>query len=162
MPDPYIYADRTKLTSDSLVAYGFQRLEGKWSYQGIIVFQFLVVALLLIAYPSFPESPYYLLTKDQPIKARKALEQIHGRGDQALIDAEMARISGSMRSSAALATAAGASGHPMVQCFKGTNLVRESVVEELVVANHVLLETNHHLHLASRWAAAYRRGVRVR
>lgn len=106
-----------------LVAYGTDFIEGKWSYQTLIVLQFAFVATLLAFWPWFPESPYWHLQNGRPEKARRSLERIHGRSDQALLGAEMDRITEVIRSSEELAAAAGASGPVYVQIFRGSNLV---------------------------------------
>jgi Sugar (and other) transporter len=78
----------------------------------------------MVVYPFYPESPYYLLGKGKPEHARKALNRIHGSGDQALIDAEMTRIKGLIVSNEETKQAAQERGPLLFQCWKGTNLVR--------------------------------------
>ena len=105
------------------MAYGTAKIDGTWSFQTLIVLQFAFVAALLVGYPFFPESPYYLLKKNKEDAARKALNRIHGSGDKDLIDAEVARIQELIDVSKTLEAVAGMDGPPIVQCFKGTNLV---------------------------------------
>ena len=123
------------------MAYGTEQIEGKWSYQALIIIQFAFVAALLIFFPWFPESPYWHLQNGRPEKARGSLERIHGRSDGQLIDAEMERIVEDIRSSEELAAKAGASGPVYLQLFKGKNLVSS------IVSTDVLLQyryTNSH------------------
>lgn len=86
--------------------------------------QFVFVFFLVVGYPLFPESPYYLLKKNKDLEARKMLERIHGRDDQSLIDAEVGRIKESIQTTQALEEQSGINGPPLFQCFKGVNLVR--------------------------------------
>lgn len=114
---------RAPLTDERLVAYGTQKIDGKWSYEAVIVLQFVFVAALILGYPFFPESPYYLVKRGQESKAKSSLERIHGRDDPGLIEAELARLQELIRTTRTLEDLAGMDGYPIVQCFKGTNLV---------------------------------------
>lgn len=104
-----------------------------WSYQTVVVLQFVFVAVLLAVWPFFPESPYWHLQNRRPEKARKSLERIHGHGDPALLDAEMERLREVIRSSEELATTAGAHGPAYLQIFKRVNLVSSEILDLLVV-----------------------------
>jgi hypothetical protein len=106
------------------VAYGTDSISGKWSYQTLVVLQFVFVIGLVAGYPFFPESPYFLLKhKKNEAAARKSLNRIHGSGDQALINAEITRIQEMIDASDHLNELADLDGPPIAQCFKGTNLV---------------------------------------
>lgn len=89
----------------------------------MIILQFAFVLVLLIGYPFFPESPYYLVKRGQESKAKSSLERIHGRDDPDLIEAELARLLELIRTTKTLEDLANMDGYPIVQCFKGTNLV---------------------------------------
>ncbi|PKS06033.1 hypothetical protein jhhlp_007867 [Lomentospora prolificans] len=108
----------------ALVAYGTDSIQGKWSYQTLIVLQFAFVLFILLGIPFFPESPYWHLQNSRDEEARKCLQRLHGNQDQELIEAEMVRIKEVIRSSEELAAAANAQGPPAIQIFKGTNLKR--------------------------------------
>ncbi|KAL2106793.1 hypothetical protein VUR80DRAFT_6210 [Thermomyces stellatus] len=122
----------------SLVAYGTDFIEGKWSYQTVVVVQFVFVAILLAAWPFFPESPYWHLKNRRPEKARKSLERIHGQGNPVLVEAEMQRIQEVIRSSEELATTAHAHGPVYFQIFKRSNLKR-TIIALLPVAGQQLV-----------------------
>lgn len=79
--------------------------------------------LLLVFYPFFPESPYWLIKKGRVEDARKSLLRIHGRDDPVLIDAEVARIQGMVNFSEELKSQAAQKGIPVLQCLQGRNLV---------------------------------------
>lgn len=111
----------------ALVAYGAERIPGKWSYQILVVLQFAFVVALLVPWAFFPESPYHFLkNKKDDEGARKALVRIHGSSDPSLIDAELARIKDLIAKDDELATLAGSNGHPLIQIWKGTDRVRNS------------------------------------
>lgn len=78
---------------------------------------------LLAFYIWFPESPYFLLKKNQSQKARRSLERIHGSNDQLLIDAEMERIQENVQFSENSLAQARLGGPLLFQAFQGTNRV---------------------------------------
>lgn len=111
-----------------IVAYGAGKIEGKWSYQMMVILQFAFVFFLLIGYPFFPESPYYLLKKNNEEKATSSLRRIHGNADPGFIEAEVSRLQEVIRVGQNLEAAAGMDGRPFIQCFKGANLVSEFII----------------------------------
>ncbi|KAF2491375.1 general substrate transporter [Lophium mytilinum] len=119
-------------------AKGTSAIEGVWSYRALIVLQFVFVVILVGGYPFYPESPHYLLSKDQTAKATKALTQIHGSGDPSLIDAELSRISANVRSSKEVQASAAQKGPLLLQCFRGTNLKRTAIAILPVAAQQLI------------------------
>lgn len=105
-------------------AQGTSKIQGKWSYELLIVLQFMWVGIMLLGYPIFPESPYWLLKHGRPEKARKSLQWVHGRSDQSLIDAEMKRIQVAVNFSEELKRTTAAKGPEFLQLFQGSNLKR--------------------------------------
>lgn len=99
-------------------------MQGRWSYEIVILVQFVFVAVLLVGYPFFPESPYHLLKNNNEERARKMLCRIHGSGDQGLIDAEIVRMKEGIAISQNLEEQAQLNGPLIAQCFQGSNLVR--------------------------------------
>lgn len=112
------------LPFDSVVAYGTEKIEGKWSYQSLIVLQFAFVAAIFFPWFWFPESPYWLLKRGQEESARKSLRRIQGGSDHDFLDIELARFKEMMATSDQLAKEADLRGPPLIQAFKGGNLVR--------------------------------------
>ncbi|CAK7201577.1 hypothetical protein SEUCBS139899_004283 [Sporothrix eucalyptigena] len=109
----------------ALIAYGTQHISGKWSYESLIVLQFAYVLFLIIGYPFFPESPYFILSKKQdPAAAEKQLGRIYGRKDLLLLTAEIVRIQKLVDDDEAAKRLALAQGPPIQQCFRGANLKR--------------------------------------
>ncbi|CAK7229752.1 hypothetical protein SCUCBS95973_007334 [Sporothrix curviconia] len=109
----------------ALIAYGTQKIDGKWSYESLIVLQFIYVLFLIIGYPFFPESPYFILSKkhDQAA-AEKQLGRIYGHEDQALLAAEVVRIQKLVDDDEAAKRLVLAQGPPILQAFRGTNRKR--------------------------------------
>ncbi|CAK7211314.1 hypothetical protein SBRCBS47491_001082 [Sporothrix bragantina] len=122
----------------SLVAYGAQKIQGRWSYEVVVLVQFVFVAVLLVGYPFFPESPYHLLKNNKEEQARRMLQKIHGNHDQGLIDAEVVRMKEGIAVARNLEEQANMNGPLIVQCFRGTNLKR-SLIAILAVASQQLI-----------------------
>ncbi|CAK7237601.1 hypothetical protein SBRCBS47491_010038 [Sporothrix bragantina] len=109
----------------ALIAYGTQHIPNKWSYESLIVLQFAYVLFLIIGYPFFPESPYFILSKKHdPAAAEKQLGRIYGHKDQPLLAAEIVRIQKLVDDDEAAKRLALAQGPPIQQAFRGTNLKR--------------------------------------
>jgi Sugar (and other) transporter len=106
-----------------LISRGTSEIVGKWSYESLIVLQYMFPLILLLFAPWFPESAYYHLRKGETEKARKSLIRTYGSGDQDLIDCEMKRIAENVRYSEEIATAAAVHGPLIKQCFSATNIV---------------------------------------
>jgi hypothetical protein len=83
--------------------------------------------VLIVIYPWYPESPYFLIKKGRMEQARKSLNKIHGSDDQDLIEAELARITDVVQFSDAIQEAAATKGSLLAQCFQGPNLVSISM-----------------------------------
>lgn len=80
---------------------------------------------LIIGYPFFPESPYFILSKKKDtVFAEKELRRIYGGKDQALLAAELVRIQKLVNDDETALRNAKAQGPPIQQCFRGTNLKR--------------------------------------
>ncbi|KAF2811807.1 MFS general substrate transporter [Mytilinidion resinicola] len=97
-----------------------------------------VAVILVGGYPFYPESPYYLISKDETEKARKALTQIYGSSDSSLIDADLSRISANVTFSKEVQAAAAQKGPLLLQCFRGTNLKRTTIAILPVAAQQLI------------------------
>jgi hypothetical protein len=106
-----------------LISRGTEEIQGKWSYESLIVLQYGFPAILLLFAPLFPESAYYQLKKGKVEKARKSLARMYGSGDQDLLEAELKRIGENIRVSEDIAAAAAVHGPLIKQCFSATNRV---------------------------------------
>ncbi|KAL1891833.1 hypothetical protein Sste5346_007377 [Sporothrix stenoceras] len=122
----------------ALVAYGAQKVQGRWSYEIVILVQFVFVAVLIVGYPFFPESPYHLLKNNNEERARTMLRRIHGSGDEGLIDAEIIRMKEGIAISQNLEEQAQLNGPLIAQCFQGSNLKR-TMISMLAVASQQLI-----------------------
>ncbi|PMD60991.1 general substrate transporter [Hyaloscypha bicolor E] len=94
--------------------------------------------ILIVIYPWYPESPYFLIKKGRMEQARKSLNKIHGSEDQTLIEAELARITDVVQFSDAIQEAAAAKGSLLAQCFQGPNLKR-TLIATLPAAGQQLI-----------------------
>lgn len=89
----------------------------------LIVLQYIFPIFLLIVYPFFPESPYWLIKKGRLEDARKSLNKIHGSDQQEYINIQMAQLEKNVQFSEELARMTAAKGPAFFQLFQGTNLV---------------------------------------
>lgn len=90
----------------------------------------MFAVIMLLFYPFFPESPYFLLAKGKAEEARESLLHTHGSSDHLLIEAEMIRIERSVTFSKEMAAAVGQQGPGWLQCLKGANLVCISLLRK--------------------------------
>lgn len=122
----------------SCISRGSSTIIGEWSYQTIIVIQFLYIVVLLALYPFFPESPYYLLQKGDTKRARESLVRIHGSDHQVLIDAEVTRIQNNVITSEKVKRAAQNNGPLLLQCFQGSNQKRTTIAILLAAGQQLI------------------------
>ena len=104
-----------------LVSKGTSEIDGDWSWRSLIVMLYFFPAILIIAWPFFPESPYYLIKKGKIDAARKSLQRIHGSGDPEYIDIELKRITTNVQESDEFLKTVAASGPAFYQLFRGVN-----------------------------------------
>ncbi|KAL3457036.1 general substrate transporter [Aspergillus heterothallicus] len=114
------------------VAQGVSTISTDWSWKIVIILQYMFVSNtpevpLIAFYPLFPESPYYLLKKNNVDRARHSLAKIHGKEDHDLIDAEIERIQANVDFSEEVLVEARLKGPLVVQAFKGTNRKRSLI-----------------------------------
>ena len=117
------YDSAVQNTNLRLISRGTSEIDGEWSYLSLIVMLYFFPAVLLIMWPFYPESPYYLIKKGRPEDARKALRRIHGPGDPEFIEIEFRRIEEDVRLSDELAMQSSSHGPGYYLVFRGTNLV---------------------------------------
>jgi len=117
--------DSSDCFNGSIVSKGTSEINGKWSWLSLIVMLYFFPAVLMIMYPFYPESPYWLLKKGRTEDARRSLIKIHGSGDPGFIEIELRRIDGNFRASEELARESRLQGPGIVRAFQGTNLVIE-------------------------------------
>lgn len=84
---------------------------------------YIFPALLILAWPFYPESPYYLLRKGRTEDARKSLRRIHGSGDSEFIEIELERIETNVRMSDEFLKETAVHGPVFYQVFRGVNRV---------------------------------------
>lgn len=88
-------------------------------------------AVLIAAYPWFPESPYWLIREGQPDKAVRALRRIHGASDPEFLETEARRLQEDVRLNTELLEGShqgyivfGIQVGQELECFRGRNLKR--------------------------------------
>ncbi|GAM42634.1 MFS transporter [Talaromyces pinophilus] len=134
----------------SCTAQGTSKINNDWSWKIIIILQYMFVGKfwdylsirnklstnsnvslrqvpLIVFYPFFPESPYYLLKNNKNESARNSLEKIWGKNDQELINAEMERIQANVEFSEGMIAEAKLKGPLIVQAFQGINRKRSLI-----------------------------------
>jgi sugar porter (SP) family MFS transporter len=111
----------------TLIARGFSEMTGYWSYEGLLLIQFLFTLIIWVFWPWYPESPYWLLKKRRFDEAQHHLEKIHGRKSEELITCEINRLQQVVQFSEELLSAAKAKGPLFAQCFQGSNLKRSLI-----------------------------------
>lgn len=107
----------------AVLAKATSSIDGRWSYEILVILQLVTVVLILIFYPFFPESAYFLLCKRNEDQARRSLNIMHGSGDQNLIEAELVRLKLALDFAENLRRSAKNNGPLIVQCFQGSNRV---------------------------------------
>lgn len=135
-----------------VIGYGSSHIEGKWQWWTVIVSMYFLPgaprlsvllqrgprltprrpAVLLVFYPWFPESPYWLIRENKPEKARRALEGLYGKNRTELVDCEMRRIEEDVRFNQELQSTFEGPQYAIfgievgqeLQCFRGKNLKR--------------------------------------
>ena len=114
---------RESRINKSLVSRGTETLSGKWSYELLVVLEYIFPFILFIVWPFFPESPYWLIKNGRDEQARKSLIRIHGSKDPEFIDIEIARLKNNVKLSDELAASQQNNGVPYLQLFQLHNLV---------------------------------------
>ncbi|KAF5008259.1 hypothetical protein FDECE_5457 [Fusarium decemcellulare] len=115
-----------------LISYGASFIEGKWQWWTVVVSMYFFPATLLLLYPWFPESPYWLIRENKKEKARRSLERMYGKRKQELIDHELNRLEEDVRMNTEVQanlegphyTIFGIEVGQELECFRGTNLKR--------------------------------------
>jgi len=92
---------------------------------------YIFPAILLLIWPFYPESPYYLIKKGRSEAARKALSRIHGSKDPDFLRIEYQRIEANVRMSEELANESGLKGPGYYRVFRGSNLVLVLLLQRL-------------------------------
>lgn len=108
-----------------MVSKGTSEIDGEWSWKSIVVMLYFFPAVLLIVWPFYPESPYYLMKKGRIEDARKSLQRIHGSKDPDYVEIELKRIQSNVQESDEFMKTAAVNGPAFYQIFRGVHRVLE-------------------------------------
>lgn len=81
-----------------VVAKGTSSLSSRWQWEGAVCSMYIWPLLLVIGYPFFPESAYWLVREGKVDKARRSLRRMYGPGfDETFFDIEIKRFQEDIR-----------------------------------------------------------------
>jgi MFS family permease len=109
---------------------GFGERDDRWAYRAPFSLQLFFAAFLLAGIWFAPESPWYLVRKGRYEDAEKAMKQLWGK------DKEVAVKVAAMRASH-LAHAEN-ENPSILECFRGTNLIRTGISTGAFVCQHLV------------------------
>ncbi|OBT88576.1 hypothetical protein VE02_03988 [Pseudogymnoascus sp. 03VT05] len=108
------------ILASSCVYATSQSLSGQWTYKTVMVVQFVIPAILLTGVWFMPESPRWLLQRDRPEEALKALGSIRkGSATKEAVNSELALLQ-----EATWEEEAEHKASTFADCFRGANLRR--------------------------------------
>jgi sugar porter (SP) family MFS transporter len=118
-----------QLLSNSAIA-GFGNRDDKWSYCGPFALQLSFSVLLLLGLPFAPESPVFLIRKGRSDEALRVLQKLYG--DRVDTGAKLAGLE------ATIAEEESGSRASLIDCFRGTNLIRTMISMGVFVCQHAV------------------------
>ncbi|RMJ10737.1 hypothetical protein CDV36_009624 [Fusarium kuroshium] len=80
-----------------IVSQGSSHISGLWQWWLPVVAMYFFPLILTIAWPFFPESPYWLVRRGRNADAKKALRRIYGFKEDEYYDIEVCRIEEEIR-----------------------------------------------------------------
>ncbi|KAL2826752.1 general substrate transporter [Aspergillus pseudoustus] len=118
-----------QLLSNAVVK-GFGERADRWAFAGPFAMQLFFSVVLLAGVPFAPESPWYLVRRNQLDRARKSLHTLWGADFE--VSNLLATIQLSCEESAQQAKAS------YIDCFRGTNLLRSAISCGGFVCQHLV------------------------
>ncbi|PLB53927.1 general substrate transporter, partial [Aspergillus steynii IBT 23096] len=109
---------------------GFGEREDRWAYAGPFSIQLLFTIVLLLGVSFSPESPWYLVKRDKPEEAKKALRKLWGPDFN--VAAKLSTIQ------LAVEEALQHTETKYLDCFRGTNLLRTGISLGGFVCQHLV------------------------
>jgi len=107
----------------TLVCRAVVPLAGEKQFEIVILCMFIFPGIILIVWPLFPESPYYLLWKNHDeAGAAKSLRRLHGRSKEMFISSEIVRLNDSIQAANTLMHFG--KQPTILDAFRGANLRR--------------------------------------
>ncbi|KAL4954557.1 general substrate transporter [Aspergillus filifer] len=113
-----------------VVSQGASYIEGKWQWWLPIVAQYIFPLILIAGWAFFPESPYWLIRRENLTRAKNELRKVYGANDDAFYDIEIRRMEEEVRIASEIQrttdrqTFLGIDIAAELDCFTGTNRKR--------------------------------------
>ncbi|KAJ4165098.1 hypothetical protein LMH87_006745 [Akanthomyces muscarius] len=118
-----------QLIANGAVA-GFGEWTSRWAYRAPFAIQLFFPAFFLVFLPFAPESPWYLARRGKREEAKKSLRRMFGSGIDA--DAKLLTIEATIAEEEAAKSSSGT----LVDCFKGTNMIRSIISMYIFCCQH--------------------------
>ncbi|CAI6013931.1 hypothetical protein V2G26_003841 [Clonostachys chloroleuca] len=116
------------LSNAAIKAFG--EWESRWAYRAPFALQLFFCVFLLAGLPFAPESPWWLARRGKRDEAKNALIRLYGSGVD--IDIKLAALETTIAEEEAARSSQGS----LIQCFRGTNLVRTSISICIFLCQH--------------------------
>lgn len=116
------------LSNAAIKAFG--EWESRWAYRAPFALQLFFCVFLAIGLPFAPESPWWLARNGKREETKKALRQLYGSG----IDVESKLVA--LEATIAEEEAAKSEQGSIIQCFRGTNLLRTLISMGIFLCQH--------------------------
>lgn len=108
----------------------FGEYENHWAYRAPFAIQLFFCAFLIVGLPFAPESPWYLVRQGKRDAARASLRRLYGSSID--LDAKLMTFEATVAEEEASQAESGS----LVQCFKGTNLIRSIISMYIFCCQH--------------------------
>ncbi|KAL2208247.1 maltose permease [Sarocladium strictum] len=116
------------LSNGAIKAFG--EWDSRWAYRAPFALQLFFCVFLAIGIPFAPESPWWLARNGRREETKKALRQIYGPDID--LDAKLIALEATIAKEEAMRSEQGS----VIQCFRGTNLVRTSISMGIFCCQH--------------------------
>ncbi|KAK2594321.1 hypothetical protein QQS21_007966 [Conoideocrella luteorostrata] len=118
-----------QLISNAVIK-GFGEWESSWAYRAPFAIQLFFCAFLIAFLPFAPETPWYLARVGKREQAKKSLRKLYGSGVD--IDAKLITLEATI----AEEEAAQSQQRSIIQCFRGTDLIRTGISTGVFACQH--------------------------
>ncbi|KAH8172507.1 sugar transporter domain-containing protein [Sarocladium implicatum] len=109
---------------------GFGEWDSRWAYRAPFALQLFFCVFLAAGLPFAPESPWWLARAGKRDLAKKALRQLYGPSID--VDAKLMVLEATIIEEEAAKTEQGS----VIQCWRGTNLIRTSISIGIFLCQH--------------------------
>ncbi|KAF2016312.1 general substrate transporter [Aaosphaeria arxii CBS 175.79] len=109
---------------------GFGERDDRWAYRGPFALQLFFAVFLLAGVWFAPESPWYLVRKGRYEEAEHAMQQLWGAHKPVAVKVAAMKASHESHAEAAQPS--------ILECFRGTNLIRTGISTGVFVCQHLV------------------------